>query len=302
MEIRLAMHASCYSARFVQPFADVLSTYENFPVRAVDELQAIDPMTRISLAVAHRIAARHVRQTGDLDLGLKAGRSMSLGRGGALDYAMYSAATMRDAIALAHRYGRLFSDSLHVHHKVDGPRATVFIDLGPATPRVVSDFAMSAWFMHHIRLALGSSPRLECSFSYSEPMNTTEYERTFGPATLHFNARCCAFSFDSQYLDAPLPTAEPIVHAASCAYVTLNRVQLRDSRTWVDELEAFEPRRGVPIRSARHAQPPTLLPRAEGLRPGACAEPHRRAKTTSLPFRPRDERHAPDPCRRRWPV
>ena len=141
---------------------------------------------------------------------------MLLGRAGALDYAMRSAATLRKAADLARRYGRLFSDRLRVHWEIEGDRATVHVDVGSTAPRPVCDFAMSAWFTNHIREPLRDVSGVECWFSHPEPRNRTEYERTFSPATLRFDARCCAFSFAKERFDAPLATSDPVLHVLLC--------------------------------------------------------------------------------------
>jgi AraC-like DNA-binding protein len=213
------MDVPSYSARFVEPFAQVLSTYECFSAESLDMLRAIDPATRISATVASELAVRQVEQTGDADLGLKAGRAMILGRAGALDYTMHSAATVRQAIDMARRYARLFSDLLDVSTVVEGHRATIRIDVGPAAPRPIPDFAMSAWFTNHLVEALHDVPRLECWFSHAKPPETGEYERTFAPASLRFGAPCCGFAFAREYLDAPLPGADPVVHAVLRGHV-----------------------------------------------------------------------------------
>ena len=43
----------CYSARFIPPFAQVLSTYGSFDAESLRKLRAIDPDGRISTAVAN---------------------------------------------------------------------------------------------------------------------------------------------------------------------------------------------------------------------------------------------------------
>ena len=182
-------------------------------------LRAIDPTTRIPAAVASELAVRQVEQTGDADLGLKAGRSMLLGRAGALDYAMHSAATVRDAIDVGRQYARLFSDLLDISTVVEGHRATIRVDVGPGAPRPIHDFAMSAWFTNHLIEALHGVPRLECWFAHSRPQDMDEYERTFAPAALRFDAPCYGFAFASDCLHAPLPGADPVVHAVLCGHV-----------------------------------------------------------------------------------
>lgn len=227
----MAMDVPCYSARFVEPFVQVLSTYECYAVESLNKLRAIDPATRIPAAVANDLAAKQVKQTGDADLGLKAGRRMPLGRAGALDYAMHSAATVRAAIEVADRYTRLFSDLLSVDLELDGDRATVRIETGMSPPRPVPDFTMSAWFANHASKPLQDASRLECWFSHPKPSDTSEYERTFEAATLRFNAPCYGFSFNREYLDAPLASADPVLHGVLCEHVALTLAQLSKRRT-----------------------------------------------------------------------
>ncbi len=232
------MDVPCYSARFVEPFAQVLSTHECYSVRALARLRAIDPATRIPAAVANDWTVRQVERTGDADLGLKAGRSMLLGRAGALDYAMNSARTVRKSIAVARRYRRLFSDLLDIHCEVEGRRATVHVHGGPAAPEAVQDFAMSAWFTNHLREPLGDISRVECWFSHPRPPDTTEYERTFAPASLRFNAPRYAFSFDREYLDAPLASADAVLHVVLCEYAALSFRRLTE-RSLAGEVRDF---------------------------------------------------------------
>ena len=105
------------------PFAQVLSTYECFAPESLNKLKAIDPACRIPATVANELAARQVADTGDPDLGLKAARAMPLGRAGALDYAIHSAATVRESAAVADRYIRAYSDVLNVRLDRDDSRA-----------------------------------------------------------------------------------------------------------------------------------------------------------------------------------
>ncbi len=226
----MAIDVPCYSARFIEPFVQVLSTFECFAPESLNKLRAIDPATRIPASVANDLAMRQVQQTGDPDLGLKAGRAMPLGRAGALDYAMHSAATVREAIDVADRYVRLFSDLLSVHLETDGNRATVRVETGPA-PRPVPDFTMSAWYTNHTIKALRETGRLECWFSHPKPADTNEYDRTFATATLRFNAPCYGFSFGREYLDAPLASADPVLHGVLCEHVALTLAQLSKRRT-----------------------------------------------------------------------
>jgi AraC-like DNA-binding protein len=221
----------CYSARFVQSFAQVLSRSERFPAESLSQLKAIDPTTRIPVTAANDGLLQQVEQSGDTDLGLKAGRLMPLGGAGGLSYAMHTASTIRESLELASRFGRLFSDSLEIRLEFEGGRTMLLMDLGLAPARPVADFTMSAWFTKHLRDPLGTCAGVECWFAHPKPADVSEYEETFGPATLRFDAPSYGFVFDSEYLNAPLPSADPILHAVLCEHVGLVFAQLSRRRT-----------------------------------------------------------------------
>ena len=223
----------CYSARFIRPFAQVLSTYESFDAESLRKLRAIDPGGRISTTVANDLAVRHVALTRDPDLGLKAARAMPLGGAGALDYAIQSAATVRQSVDVAHRYIRAYSDVLDVHLVEDDSRALITLEMSIAAPRAILDFTMSAWFANHIRPSPAGARGLECWFSHARPASTTEYERAFAGAALRFGAPSYGFAFDHESLEAPLPCANAAVHALLCGHVqgTLDHAAERPTLT-----------------------------------------------------------------------
>ncbi|HVW26876.1 MAG TPA: AraC family transcriptional regulator ligand-binding domain-containing protein [Polyangiaceae bacterium] len=226
------MATPCYSARFVQPFAAVLSNNERYTRGSLEKLRAIDPSSRLPIHAAHSLVIDQVAQTEDEDLGIKAARVAGLGRGGALDYAMHSAATVRSAIEVGARYTRLFSDSLRVLLDFRGPRAIVRLGTTIPAPRAVPDFATAYWYLNHTRTPLGTAAKLECFFEHEKPVNTDEYDRTYGdPAELHFDAGFYGFAFDREYLDAPLSTSDPSVHAVLCEHLALAAARLDDNPT-----------------------------------------------------------------------
>ena len=134
------MGGLCHSARFIPAFAQVLSTYESFAPEALDRLKAIDPACRIPATVANDLAVHQVAVTGDLDLGLKAARAMALGRAGPLDYAIRSAPTVRESVAVANRYIRAYSDVLDVRLDPQDCRAVLTLEMRVPAPRPILDF------------------------------------------------------------------------------------------------------------------------------------------------------------------
>jgi AraC-like DNA-binding protein len=222
------MGTPSYSARFVQPFAEVLARCESYDPRALARLRALDPSGRMPIDMAHDLVLEQVRQSNDEDLGIKAARLVALGRGGALDYAMNTAPTVRKAIEFGARYSRMYSDSLRVLLDIRGSRAFVRLGTTHPAPRAVPDFAMGIWYQNFTRTPLGESPRIECSFEHATPAHKEAYDGLYGSAELRFNAPFYGVSFEREYLDAPLQTADPETHALLCAHVALAASRLED--------------------------------------------------------------------------
>jgi AraC-like DNA-binding protein len=176
---------------------------------------------------------------------------------------MNSAATVGKAIEVGARYTRLYSDSLQVSLELQGSRATVRLGSTIPAPRAVPDYAMAFWFQNHTRTPLGKAPKIQCSFEHPKPANTNEYDRTYGGATeLRFNSSHYGFSFDREYLDAPLSTADATLHLLLCEHVNTMMSQLTSHVTLahrVRELALKELQTG----------PPTLTGVAKQLRMSA---------------------------------
>ncbi|HLK37969.1 MAG TPA: AraC family transcriptional regulator ligand-binding domain-containing protein [Polyangiaceae bacterium] len=225
------MGLSSVSGRFIQPFARVLSEYECFATESLNKLKAMDPGSRLPVRQVNELATSQVRETGDPDLGLKAAEAMPLGGGGALDYAMHTASSIREASEVGARHSPLFNDALGVQIDVRGPSAILRVDIAPPVPRAVTDFTLAVWYRNYLRAPLADAPKLECWFSHSRPSNTNEYERTFGTAGLRFGAPFSGFAFAREWLDAPLPGSDPALHALLCEHVALMLEQLPQRRT-----------------------------------------------------------------------
>jgi len=206
------------SGRFIAPFVELLSQYQDFPSHKLARVQS-KQQDRVAVNEGYETLTYWVRRTADEDLGLKAGTLMVLGRGGALEYAMHSAGTVRESTAVAKRYARLFSDTLRPSFEIDGNRALVRLDNSVAWPRVAADFTMSGWYTCHIRSQLIGVRGLECWFAHDKPASSAEYERVFAPVALRFNAPCYGFAFDVDCSEAPLVGSDPILHALHCEHL-----------------------------------------------------------------------------------
>jgi AraC-like DNA-binding protein len=194
--------------RLAQAFVPWVPALDEGVAQALRDLAARDPDERIAMSEAHALLEGAIAYAGDPALGLKAGRALSLGDGGALDYAMHALTTVQEAIEVAHRYIRLLNDALEIGIEIDGERAIVRLDSHVVLPRAAEDFMMSSLFAIHMRrLVLGAS-ELECWLSQPAPGDTTEHARTFGSAQLRFGAPYCAFVFERKWLQAPLASAD----------------------------------------------------------------------------------------------
>jgi AraC-like DNA-binding protein len=61
--------------------------------------------------------------------------------------------------------------------------------------------------------------QLECWFPYSTPKDVGEHQRTFSNAALRFNAPFFGFAFNRAHERAPMPGADPVLHAVHCGRV-----------------------------------------------------------------------------------
>jgi AraC-like DNA-binding protein len=213
------MEELSYSAGFIRPFIRLLSRYPGLSNGALDRIKPQSQDQRVPINDAHATLDHWVARTGDLALGLKAGNLTCLGWGGGLEYAMHSAPTLREGMVIAGRYAHLFSDTLEPKLEVHGDRALIRFDNKLPWPRVAAEFTLAAWCANHIRPLLEEAPWFECWFAHDAPVDLREYERVFGRAKLVFNAPCYGFAFDAKYLEAPLATSDPTLHALHCVHL-----------------------------------------------------------------------------------
>jgi AraC-like DNA-binding protein len=237
------------TGRFIRPFVRVLSGYEGVSRRSLDRFSALAREPRVDLQAGHETLQHWVRATGDADLGLKAGSNTYLGEGGVLEFAIHSASTVREGIAVANRHAHLFSDALEPKLEIEGNRALIRLDNTVPWPRVAADFTLSVWYTLHARAQLADVPEIEVWLAHDRPDDVSEYEHVFGRAKLRFNAPCYGFAFDAEYVDLPLASGDPSLHSVHCEHLQSLRMGPRDERGFaprVRELVASELRRGRP--------------------------------------------------------
>ena len=243
------MDTPCYSARFIQPFAQLLSTYDRYPTRSLEGLKAIDPDSRIPMHAAHSLAVDQVEKTGDPDIGLKAARLMPFGRPGPLSYAIHTAATLREAILVAARYKHLFSDASIVDLATQDKRAILRLGSSVPAPRAITDFSISGWYLNRGCTTPEGRDGLEIWFSCPKPKKTGEYDRTFTDASLRFDAPFDGFVFPREVLDFALQSADSTVHVLLRQHLDLATVHVRKRWTFAGAVS------DIVMRELLHAKP-----------------------------------------------
>jgi AraC-like DNA-binding protein len=215
---RNSMAALC-SARLLQPLIRFVSEREELRDLVPEPLRSLDPNSRIPLELAHGLLERAIERLGDEHLGLKHGRTWRFGEGGPFDYAVRSAATVRESVNVAGRYSKLFADSFRVWFEPWRSHGLIRLFDEAFWSRAGAEFTMSVIYNGHLANGLPAAAKIECWFPYSTPSAVSEHQRSFHGARLRFNAPFFGFAFPGVCENAPMPGADPVLHSTHCYHV-----------------------------------------------------------------------------------
>jgi len=213
-----------------------LSLFKPFVTRFVQDFNILDPDSRIPMAIAHTMLNTTVEFFNDPDYGLKAGRTMSRGDVGVLDYALYSSATVREAIDIAARYIRLVNDGLDLQLEFEGDQAIIRLESKVVLPRYAEDFQLSAFYKVHSETLFVDTSLMEFWFVHPKPEDTSEYTRTFGSAILRFSAPYCGIAFKKEFLNLPLKSADAKLHSVIRKYAEIMLAELPRAHNLTEEV------------------------------------------------------------------
>jgi len=202
----------------VQPFLRLVAARRVDREIVPRDFWSIDADGRVSVAAAHGMLERGVECLRDEQLGIKIGNTMCFGEGGPFDYAVRSAATVRESVDVAARFTKLLSDSFLIWFEPWRSQAVIRLSEENWT-RSAADFAMSAFYKIHLADGVPGAAQLECWFPYQTPRDLGEYQKTFANAALKFQAPFFGFAFNRAYEKAPMPGADPILHSVHCERV-----------------------------------------------------------------------------------
>jgi AraC-like DNA-binding protein len=195
------------------PFVRLLQRHPAVGPALLAELVDIDPNARLPIAQVHELLAGAVFLTGDPDIGLKAAREITPGEYGVIEYAASSAATWGEAIAAVGEYLRLVNDALRFSVVTEPARTLLQLESLVPLPRQSADFQSAAFHIGGSRFwPPNFEPTYEVWFTYPQPPDVTEYERTFRGGTLCFDAPFNGFSVPSEYLELPQHGADDNLH------------------------------------------------------------------------------------------
>ena len=197
----------------VRPYARLFRRYPTLPAVFSEPLEALDPDQRLPIVPMLEGLRAAVQITGDQDLGLKAAREIALGDYGAIEFMLNSAADLRSCIQLLGRYLPLVNDALSFSLRVEGDNAQVQLDSSVVLPRAAADFQSAAFYVATLQRGEHMvDPNYEAWFTHPAPDDVSEYQRTFAPGRVRFEAPWNGFVFDARRLEQTLTSADPMLH------------------------------------------------------------------------------------------
>jgi AraC-like DNA-binding protein len=169
-----------------------------------------DPALEVPLPLAVSFAERVRRLTREPGIGILLGLQTYTTAHGYLGFAVMSAMTLRQAIALTIEYSPIRTTALAFDLKVEGARASLIVyeraDLGSARDLVLSALLIGLWQIGNV--LLGREIR-ESTVHLSLP--TPDYYKRFQQVrpSVRFGQPEHALVFDAALLDQPLASADP---------------------------------------------------------------------------------------------
>lgn len=158
-----------------------------------------------------------VEHVGDRFLGLRLGLAMPIGANGVVEYAMLTAATLRETQAVHARLSALTSEYVTYSLVDQGGGYTAICFAAPAILKLdesFEDFRM-ARLMSCVRRVLkqGDFAPSAVHFTYARPAQLALYEQTFGKGvSCVFGQRAPALHVPTSIVDRALPSSDPTLH------------------------------------------------------------------------------------------
>lgn len=198
-----------------------------------------DPACRISFRQGREIILRALRQGKGQALGLETGIREKIGSIGLVGYAMLTARTVGDAVALGIALQKDTGSMLEFDTRRDPDGVVVTAASRFHDPDVYA-FLVEEAFASFMGIALslvGDEFRpLRVDLAYPPPAHADAYRRVFG-CDVRFGQVENAFVYDPSWYGRPLATADPFSHRQLLEFLDFNRARSREA---VEIIEAVE--------------------------------------------------------------
>jgi AraC-like DNA-binding protein len=170
----------------------------------------VDPLLTVPMPVMIALIERARTLTGEPALGFFLGLQMSVSAHGYLGFAVMSAPTLRDALALAIQYAPIRTTSLALRVEVSGASAAIVVDeradLGTARDVVLLGLLVGLWRIGNALLGREvTESRLEVTFP--EPQYYARFRRA--NPRVSFSRAANRLVFDPSLLEVRLVSADP---------------------------------------------------------------------------------------------
>jgi AraC-like DNA-binding protein len=196
----------------------------------------LDPHGQLSVAMVVQLVERARRLTGEPALGVYTGLHTRATLYGNVGFAVLSAATIREAIEVSLRYGRIITTALTVRFRTKGRVASLIVDehadFGPARDAIVMSTLISLWQVSR-SLTGRELTTSTADLALPEPSYAERLEAC--PLPMRFGRPVHQLTFDARSLDLPYTMPDPV--AARLAREQCQR-----------ELDSLDPRAALAIR------------------------------------------------------
>lgn len=178
----------------------------------LDPAQLQHPDARVPVAAVQRLWGAAVAATGKPQLSLLIGQEVNPLALGVLSYVLMHCPTLGAALQQLCRYQDIGCDASRttLRHEAD----QVWLEVELLSPDIIyPDHVLNSelgLYLHACRALTGQPvvPRL-VHLAYPRPTDTTEHERIFAPAAVHFGTARSGLAFDTAVLDLPVLNANP---------------------------------------------------------------------------------------------
>ncbi|MDX1498094.1 MAG: AraC family transcriptional regulator, partial [Salinisphaeraceae bacterium] len=182
-----------------------------FRQAGLDREQARDPNARYPVSGMTKLWHAAVGLTGDPAIGLKVAEQVQPASLHALGLSVLASETLHDALQRVARYSRIVSNAAHIELQRQGEIATVSFHI-PEWGIELAHEAFDAFLGNMVKLGRMLSQRdekpLKVALMRPKPADSEPWEDFF-QSPIEYEAAQCRLVFDANFLDEPLPSANP---------------------------------------------------------------------------------------------